>query len=56
MHKIWNIFWRALRFFARFAVCHFFTLSISICATKVFTVGEGKGGFFPIGVAVTVPH
>ena len=55
MHDIGYVFWRAFHVFTGFAVCHNLTPKYFLCLQK-FGRGKGKGGFFPCGVAITVPH
>ena len=54
MHDIWYIFGCILHFFTGFTVGHIFNLSMS--RLQILNRGKGKGGFFPYGVAITVPH
>ena len=55
MHYIGYVFWRAFHVFTGFAVCHNLIPKYFLCLQK-FGRGKGKGGFFPYGVAITVPY
>ena len=65
MHDIGYVFWRALHFFAGFEVCHSFNHLKNLHTAFILCVffappnlnrGKGKRGFFPRGVAITVPY